>query len=132
MVTELDSFTQLQGQPGWVDTGKQRLRDAVLEFGADGTIKFTTSNVRDDMFPVTGRFTDGPGRLTFQISNNVLNNISVNFVTIEGEVTVSDDGIYRTTVTLITGGGTATNSNSTPFGATSHAIYRGVMKLRRD
>lgn len=123
---QLTTFKQLKGKPEWVASQQQKMRDSVIRFSPNGRFRYTTSNVRSDLFPVSGQFSDSTNRIGFTGHNTAVNSVSVNFVDVVGSIERAN-GRYVMRLAIASGTGMGAVVNDQKFGSTSSSHYEAMM-----
>jgi hypothetical protein len=121
-------FDQITGQPSWANSAFARVQNAVWVFRGNGTFSFNTTNVRTDLYPLSGRYRASGNKLVFSANNSSAIGGSSAFTEMVGTIDTS----ARPPVMVLnwaSGSGYGAVVNNQKFGSTASSAYRVTLTV---
>ena len=123
---QVTQFDQVAGQPAWKSRALQRMANAQWGFGTGGTFAFDTTDVRRDLYPLTGTFTLENGIATFNAERSVSSSTGSAHAEISGTL---DPSTGQVTFRWLSTSGNAAVVNGTQFSGANGSGYTGAVTV---
>ncbi|MBH0776588.1 hypothetical protein [Nocardia bovistercoris] len=127
-VTKVVEFEQKEGKPQWESGNRNRFANGRWSFDSDGTFSYTTTDVRDDIYPLHGKYTVSGDTLRFSAHGSSVIGASSSFVELEGKIDLGAKPAKAQSY-VASGAGYGAVVNNQKFGATASALYGGTAEL---
>ncbi|MEU7903575.1 hypothetical protein [Actinoplanes sp. NPDC049118] len=123
--SQVIELNQIAGNPSWKSRAAQRVRNAQWQFGG-GQFVFHTTDVRDDLYPMSGSYTIDGDVVRFSASRSATYSTGSAYAEISGRL---DTSTRRLTFRWLSSFGNGAVVNGTTFAGANSSGYTGVVTV---